>query len=67
MPKESAPDKVTHDQVSAIPFMPVGIGPTIYSTEISKGDDTYTRCGWTEKEAKQKAGEAYNEGKPDKK
>lgn len=67
MSKDKEPDDVMHRQESSIPFMPTGIGPTIHSTEIEKGKDTYTGYGWTEDEANKNAGEKYNRDEKDKK
>lgn len=58
---------VTHTSESAIPFASTGIGPTIYTTEIEKGGNTYSGSGWTKEGGDKEAGEKYNSGEPDKK
>ncbi len=65
MGKEKDPDYVTHDEHGSIPFMPAGIGPTIHSTTVHKGEDTYTGYGWSEDEANKNAGEKYSQGDKD--
>jgi hypothetical protein len=63
--KDKEPDSVSHKQESSIPFMPPGIGPTIHSTTVRKGKDTYTSYGSSEEEANKNAGEKYSEGEKD--
>jgi hypothetical protein len=58
---ESDPDEVTHEEHLSF----FGLMPSVFSTTISKDDDTYTGYGWDEGEANKKAGDAYSEGRKD--
>jgi hypothetical protein len=61
------PDRVTHDRESSIPFASTGIGPTIHTTKIKKGKDTFSGSGWSKDESNKNAGRKYNRGETDKK
>jgi hypothetical protein len=58
---ESDPDEVEHEEHLSF----FGLMPSVFSTTISKDDDTYTGYGFSEEEANKKAGDAYRDGKKD--
>lgn len=61
MPKRGP--RVERSEWSVIPFMPSGIGPSGYSTKVSRGGRSVERSGWSRSEADRKAGRDWSKKK----